>query len=291
MPEQSQPARSAPAPVPERFLVSTRTLRFDRLMTRAIVVGGIGIVLAVFGIFAFTLIQVLPLFRGARLEPIAEASIGNRIPGIIGLDQWSEIPFSYFGGGEVHFTDLVRGRGTFAVNIPLPLEDGEQITAARYHSADQRILLGTSTGRAGSFTIHYQPTFDADDRRTIVPGIEVGEFYQVAPAGAEVREIAYGDSGASKLLAVIAEVDSRRELHAVTLAQKRSLLGAGKIKLEGAFDLSDQLGETPGGLLVPGDATGIVVSTEPGEIRYFFRQGDAFELRQSFSPFEDLPDP
>ncbi|MDB6069391.1 MAG: binding-protein-dependent transport system inner rane component, partial [Verrucomicrobiales bacterium] len=81
---------SPPPVVPERFKVAPATLRFDRFMTFAIKAGGLGIIIAVFGIFVFIVSQVLPLFRSAR---VAETGAMNFAPGkaplVFGIDEWA----------------------------------------------------------------------------------------------------------------------------------------------------------------------------------------------------------
>ena len=55
--------KPAPATAPEaRFTVSPLTLAADRWMGRLIRFGGVGVVLAVFGMLAFLIFQVFPIF-------------------------------------------------------------------------------------------------------------------------------------------------------------------------------------------------------------------------------------
>ena len=56
-----------PPPVPERFRVSRGTLLMDRFMNHFIKFGGVSVVVAVFGIFLFILLQVIPLFQRAEV--------------------------------------------------------------------------------------------------------------------------------------------------------------------------------------------------------------------------------
>jgi phosphate transport system permease protein len=60
-----------PSTIPDRFVVRPATLWFDRFMNYFITVGGLSIIIAVLLIFVFILLQVFPLFRGARVEPQA----------------------------------------------------------------------------------------------------------------------------------------------------------------------------------------------------------------------------
>ena len=60
--------------MPERFSVSKGVLRLDRFMTYVILVGGIGIIAAVFGIFVFigSVIWTLPGVRETRTYAVME---------------------------------------------------------------------------------------------------------------------------------------------------------------------------------------------------------------------------
>ena len=59
-----------PPPVPERFRVARGTLLMDRFMNHFIKFGGVSVVVAVFGIFLFILLQVIPLFQRAEVEEL-----------------------------------------------------------------------------------------------------------------------------------------------------------------------------------------------------------------------------
>jgi phosphate transport system permease protein len=69
------------SPDPKRFEVSRATLWFDRFMGWLIRFGGIGVIVAVFGIFYFVGKEVIPLFRSAQVEPAGEDHQGGRAGG------------------------------------------------------------------------------------------------------------------------------------------------------------------------------------------------------------------
>ena len=54
-----------------QFTTARSTLLIDRCMTWLITIGGLGVIIAVLGIFVFILWQVLPLFQGASVRPPA----------------------------------------------------------------------------------------------------------------------------------------------------------------------------------------------------------------------------
>ena len=77
---------SKPYKVPKRFRVTRRTLWFDNFMNYFIVVGGVAVIAAVMGIFVFIFFQVLPLFQGASVKPLAEHDLTQSVEEIVDFD-------------------------------------------------------------------------------------------------------------------------------------------------------------------------------------------------------------
>ncbi len=273
-------------PVPERFQVSKGTLRFDNFMTHAIRVGGIGIIIAVFGILIFILGQVVPLFKGAHVEPLRTIEVTGNVPQVLGIDEWAELPFTYDGGDVVTFTDVRNGGGTTEVALGFDFAPGVKVTATSYNSGEQRIAIGTSDGHVGYFDIVYKPDFSGDERK-IVGSVELSEFYAIGQEGAPILQVGYGATGTDKLFCALQQGDSGVELHAVTLKQKRSLIGAGKITKDEELDLTPLLTHEPTRILVSKDARSLVAASTEGELDYLYKSSGEFALRQSFQPFAE----
>ena len=278
-----------PAPVPERFLVSKSTLRFDRLMTFVIRFGGIAIVLAVFGMCLFILLEVIPLFKSAKVEavstvPLSSNSEKKSLPKIFGLDEWSLLPFTYDGQNTVRFIDRSGAAPTTEHSVDLPA--GAAVTAWRYHPGDQKIVLGTSDGQVGSFTVSYETDVDAAGQRTVTGSIEMGSFYPLGTPGQPISDVDFGGSGEDQLFAATQTTPDRIELHALLLKQKRTLMGSGEVEEIGRIDLTSQLKGRPTRLLVPRTGDAVVVATTARTVEYFFREDDTLSLRQEFSPMD-----
>ena len=89
---ETEPTRSRlvlSAPNPNRFTVSAGTLRVDRFMKRFIVIGGVGIIIAVFGICFFIVAQVVPLFQSPSVRPLQTIPTGVVDPVLVGTDEWA----------------------------------------------------------------------------------------------------------------------------------------------------------------------------------------------------------
>ena len=278
----------APRPVPERFIASKATLRWDRFMTHAIQFGGIGIVIAVFGIFFFILAEILPLFGSAKMHEDRTAMVGLSKAVVMGVDEWSVRPFVYEGGGEVKFIDMISG--SIEETLPLTLPTGAAITAWNYDARKQRVALGTQDGRVGSFAVEYksEPAKKPGNEPSVTSAIVMGEFFPIGQAGKPIRAVSFGDGDATKIFAAIQDA----EVHAITIKSKRTLMGAGKPVVDKTFNLTAQLKGKPAQILSSAVGDGLLVADETGEIDYFFLQSSGeLELRQRFAPFHGLADP
>jgi len=283
----SDPA-SAPGPVPARFQTARRTLLVDRFMNHFIKVGGIGIITVVFGIFAFILWQVLPLFRGARLAEFQTVPLPAADYRVLGLDEYAELPFVLRADGQFTFFDLAGQAAPRTVPPPFP--EAKTFTAFRYNAERRELACGTADGRFAVVSVDYQTTFEAGRRRQRAE-VSAGPLLPVGRPGHPIRAVAYGDAGDYRLAAAIQEVDGRTELRAATLVQERTLFGAGEVTVKDTFDLSSQVNGELAFLLVNRQADGLVAATRAGEVFYFHRQGDTLTLRQQFRPFADRADP
>jgi phosphate transport system permease protein len=275
-----------PRPVPERFIVSRKTLRWDRFMSSAIVFGGIGIIVAVLGIFGFILLEIVPLFQGARVEEKVSVALAAPPGALTGLDEWSELPFFFDRTSEVVFQPAVGGPAT---RLRTGLPEGVPITAAHYDALRRRILVGTGDGRVGFLSLDFRPQYSESGKRTVTPSVaaEPLQGLREAPAPGAIRAVAYADAGDRKLFAAIEETEGGRTVITMSMRQKKSLMGKGKVEVDRRDDLRPLLqGATPVRLLAAGTADSLVVLTQGGETLYLFLTPSGWVLRQRFAPFD-----
>src|SRR4051812_8355344 len=125
--EATATPRAAPAP-PEadRFRTPASTLLVDRSMTWAIRLGGASVIVAVLGIFAFIVWQIVPLFQGARVAAAEtlQAPAGEALA--IGIDEWGERPFVAYRDGTIAFL------GASGVDRRRLLPEGTTPTSVQY---------------------------------------------------------------------------------------------------------------------------------------------------------------
>jgi len=255
-------------------------------MTYFITIGGIAVVAAVLGIFVFILSQILPLFRGAHVQPLTSVQLPPQTYAVLGVDEWAELPLVIAADGTLSFVDLVGARGVQTV-IP-GFATAKTFSAFRYDQARQEVLFATTDGAFAMVKIDYTTTFD-NAVRTVEAQATAGPFLSLGQPGFVVKRIAYGDAGSQKLVAAIQDVNGTLEVHAASLSQPRTLLEAGKIKIAQTYNLSPLIKGQPQEIAVNAQAEGIAVATQAGDVYYFFRTGDDLALRQVFTPFPELP--
>ncbi len=280
---------SAPIPptVPARFRVARSTLAFDRFMTWFIRLGGLVVITAVAGIFVFILSQIIPLFRGAEVKEEKSIAVEPKRYASLGVDEWSELPVLIAPDGTLTFIDPAGAR---APQVVAPeFAEKREITAVAYSQQGQKVIVGTADGRFAVVNLNYSMNF-TDGQQQVVQDVKADPFYPIAPEGARILHIAYGDGGGTKLAAVICDVGGQIEVHAATLTEKRTLMGKGSIQVGGAFNLTRKLRGKPTHIRVTSNADGVLIATDAGEIDYFFRSGDEIAVRQTFKPFADRPE-
>ena len=273
-----------------QFATAKSTLLIDRSMTWFITIGGLGVIIAVLGIFVFILSQILPLFQGASLQLLRTVPTGVSSARILGVDEWTALPMLVDSDGTLTFIDLEGERGTFQVQPAY--QEERTFSAYAYDQESQRVVFGTTQGDFALVDVNYEPVYDGDSR-TIVAQPEAGAFLQLGQPDTPILQIGYGDSGTQKLVAVLQNVDGVPQVHAALMEQKRTLLGTGELVLKGTYDLTPLLSGTPQMVgVAPQTANSVVVATTAGQVFYFYfdagKEAEQLVLRQVFTPFQDL---
>lgn len=310
--------------VPERFLVSRRTLLADRFMTHLIRVGGLAITVAVFGIFIFIAAEIIPLFKGAEVYEDGAAEVGGSKAVVLASDEWGEYPMIYEGGSSVRFIDLVGDREDLEVPLNLPADF--EISSINYRPLQGHLILGSSDGRIAISVVKFEGKF-MDGGRTVFGEVEDPVIFEkpkaevpaaadsavadaasadpdavAAPAAAPVApgvRIMKADLGAGSnrgILAFFEESEGDAHLHALSFTRRRGLgavggSGPAELNFEADFDLSDTFEGTAKFIRASSVGDNFIAVNEKGEVFYYSVEGRELGLRQNFMPFEDLEDP
>lgn len=275
-----------PTEVHSRFVTQPFTLFIDRLMTGFIKVGGALVITAVLGIFVFILAQIFPLFQAATVSPQPSVTLPAGNYAVLGIDEWGALPFALETSGRIVTADLKKG---LATEVESPFD--ANLTAVSYNEREQKLIVGTDDGRFSLAEMRYTSTgTDAD--RVVTLSIAAEPFQPVGAPGVPIQSIGFGDTGDRKLIAAVQEIEGKKQLHVITMARKRSLVGGGKLQVEGTFDLTSQLSGEPVQVLVPTTADSLLVLNRDGSVNYlFFNTNKEFEVRQTFTPFEGTDTP
>jgi phosphate transport system permease protein len=273
------------SPDPKRFEVSRATLWFDRFMGWLIRFGGIGVIVAVFGIFYFVGKEVVPLFRSAQVEP-AGGIIKAAAPAVLGVDEWGEMPFVFDGADKVFFADMKSGETREEVIAGLT---GLKITAHSYDPVHQRVALGLDDGRVGSFLVNYERTFEEGSAPGLKTSITLEPWFTLEHGTGAVTAVSYGDSGAGRAIVAKRGSGADSTVSLLRLGMKRGLIGKGKLSLLEEADITAELGSEA--MIVRASQNGemALVAAQSGGIYYFLADSDGVSKRQTFAPFGATP--
>lgn len=254
-------------------------------MTLLIKGGGILVITAVLGIFVFIFFQIYPLFQKASVEEIRATQLRQEDFRILGLDEWSELPFLATPTGKIVFVDLEHGDQEIEKTIPFA--EPKEITAMTWVPERSELVVGSIDGHFSIVKVDYKRDFRDNNR--VVADLVPGPWFVIGSPTARVVDIAYNVGAQRQMAAAILEENGRREVRAATLLQKRSLMGAGQLQIGETYDLTPEIVGQPSHILVNSDASGVVVASREGVVEYFYYQ-NGLSLRQKFEPFAGRPD-
>jgi phosphate transport system permease protein len=277
----------APAAAPEsRFTVSPMTLAADRWMGRLIRVGGVGVVLAVFGMLAFLIVQVFPLFIGATVAPISALTVPANAMGF-GEDEYGEVPFVVLADGSLVFQ---RSKdGTKALDWA-PSLGNRRVSSVKTYPRTGLVFLGLSDGTVMEVRVSYRSTFDAAGKRTVEPSVAALDPVAIGKPGLPCVDVWNAKGSSSRLLLVRQEENGKPLLTAVRLTERKGLGGKARVVLSDPFVVAADA-TSISQILLPSTAESLIVVGKSGEVRAYADDGANFSFLQSFVPFKESRDP
>lgn len=267
----------------QRYNVSDRARRADRLMARVISFGGVGIIVAVLAIFVFILAQVVPLFRRAELDPDKtwEVPAGHYVA--LDADENGLRPFLITRQGDVRFLDAATGQWT---EQHLPLPNSEKSTALSYHSAEQRIVVGTDQGRVYEASVRPFVNIDSPSPAG-VPEIKLLGSAPLGPPDARVLTVDVNGSVEQRLGLGVLSVSNTVQVKAILWRKKRSLAGRGEWKRVREWDLTEHWPSPPIRFLVNRRGLSAVAVQPDGQMAYLTLDRENLQVVQRWNPLAD----
>jgi phosphate transport system permease protein len=269
-----------------RFEVRPLTLAVDRWMGRLIRGGGIAVVLAVFGMLAFLVLQVFPLFAGAKVRPVEALNFPAGAVAF-GEDEYGEVPFVCLPDGSLRFQEARTGAEVLAWS---PTVAPRQVTALRSYPRDGLVLLGLSDGSVQEVRVSYRLSYDAAGRRSSEPVVTAAEPWSVGRAGVACRDVWTAKSAAGRFFVVRQSYEGREQLMGLRLTERKGLGGKARITPGQPFPIAEDAGDFEQ-VLVPTTADSLLLVRRDGEVRVYQEAGEGFAFLQSFRPFAGAADP
>lgn len=145
----------------------------DKLVARAVVVGGLSIIGAIVLIFFYLLYVVFPLLLSSHAESVAqydtpEPALGATL--LLAMEEQNEVAVRFTETGKAIFFKVADGTTIATENLPIP----EKVTVTSFAHGDfdkAEVIYGLSDGRALIVKHDYKLSYP-DGKRVITPSIQ-----------------------------------------------------------------------------------------------------------------------
>ena len=196
----------------------------DALARYGVVVGGLGVIVAIVLIFFYLLYVVLPLFGSATASPIAEYDLPEQALGktvLLETEEQNEVAARFTDSGHIIFFEVATGKTLLTQALTIP--DGVRITSFAQGSLISQggVAYGLSDGRVVIVKHQYKVTYP-NNIRQITPSLEypLGEQPLVIDeTGAPLEKIAVKVETDKTILVAKAA----NKVHLVSFAKEQSL--------------------------------------------------------------------
>ena len=242
----------------------------DQFAAAIIRMGGIGIILAILGIFVFLVAQAIPLFFapiGPLTQQINVGAASTDLPqaALVGINDRQSLAY-VLTPDTLSFRQLPSGN-THPTTVPTALADAN-ITAIAHMTGDtQRLAIGTDDGHIIPMRIRFRSVFDDDGTQETIPKVSVEPALIIDPMQAPIIRLAYrkGDDGISVIV-----LNNQGQLWYGTFRS----LDPGYESTQSPVELSSGITGTVTSLVMDGLGEAFAVGTSDGELYYWKTQYD-----------------
>ncbi len=196
----------------------------DKLVRYGVVIGGLGVIVAIVLIFFYLLYVVLPLFGDAEMTAMKdynapEITLGKTLA--LTSEEQNEVGLRATETGQLVFFKMDSGKTLLAEHINIP--EGAKITSFTLANPITQggIAYGLSNGKAIIAKVKYTVTYP-DNKRLITPALEYPQGDQpivVDESGGVIEKLAVMSENDNTLIA--AKVENKIKL--VNLSKEQSL--------------------------------------------------------------------
>lgn len=192
----------------------------DGLARRLVGIGGVAVLGSLLLIFVYLLVEVLPLFAGARAEPRAAFALpGDHEPTLhVALEEQSEVGLRVSASSEITFFDMAKG----GVREQLRLPVGERAIIGTTPVGGDELAAGLSDGSVLLFKHSYAVSYPGD-KRVIDPSIEYPHGETPLPFMTEAPRNLVARKDDDRIL--FAATDGRQRIQLRSIEVTTSLLG------------------------------------------------------------------
>ncbi len=241
----------------------------DKLVARAVVVGGLSIIGAIVLIFFYLLYVVFPLLLSSHAESIAqydtpEPALGKTL--LLAMEEQNEVAVRFTETGKAIFFNVANGATIATENLPIP--DKVSVTSFAHGDFDKaEVIYGLSDGRALIVKHDYKLSYP-DGKRFISPSIQYPLGQQaivVDNAGQALTQIAF-KVGEDNGTLVAKTADNRMVL--ASLTQKKSLFDE-EVTLERSDVLLETVGTDVDFMLLDKEQRNLYLANRKGDLTIF----------------------
>ena len=145
----------------------------DNVAGKAVVLGGLGVIVAIVMIFFYLLYVVYPLFSDAEVESVSQYSVPEMQTGktlLLAMEEQNEVAVRFTDQGKAIFFKVESGQTLSIKSLAIP-ENAEITSFSQGAPATGVIVYGLSDGRAIIAKHAYKISYP-NDQRLITPVIE-----------------------------------------------------------------------------------------------------------------------
>ena len=206
----------------------------DNVAGKGVVIGGLGVIVAIVLIFFYLLYVVFPLFESAESAFVTQYDVPEMTSGktlLLAMEEQNEVAVRFTDQGKAIFFSVATGKTMLVETLPIP--EGTEITSfAQGSPATGVVAYGLSDGRLIVVKHDYKVTYP-NDVRLITPVIEY-------PLGLEPLVL---DSEGNALEKIAVRVDEDMTTLAAKTAGNKVILSS-YAKEESMFDDEASLEQT-----------------------------------------------